>query len=157
MFSNLRQGSYFYILDKSSEPTIQIGTVQNINSPGFTPYANSLDISVKVGNEILDFKQLPTAMSVATYNNGNTIVSDSREFMSTEVENMIKNSKEILESIPYHEKIIENSEEILKQLNPQFAKQKDQEDKINNLETKVGGIESKLDNIAALLTKALNK
>lgn len=157
MFSTLRQGSPLYILDKGSEPNLQIGTVQNIISPAFTPYSNSLDITVKVGNDLLDFKQLPTALSIANYNNGNTIVSDSREYMSTEVENMIKASKEIIESIPYHEKVIENSEEILKQLSPQYAKQKDQEDKINNLETKVGSMESKLDDIASMLSKALNK
>ncbi len=69
---------------------------------------------------------------------------------------MLKNSKEALNSIPYHKEVLEKGEELLKELNPEFAKQKAQEEKISNLETKVGGIESKLDNIANLLTKALN-
>ena len=46
---------------------------------------------------------------------------------------------------------------MLRQLSPQFAQQKDQEEKISNLESKVGSMESKLDNITDLLTKALNK
>jgi hypothetical protein len=35
---------------------------------------------------------------------------------------MLKNSKEILNSIPYHKEILEKGEELLKELNPEFAK-----------------------------------
>jgi len=70
---------------------------------------------------------------------------------------MIRDSKQIIDSIPHHEVVITEGEEILKQLSPQFAQQKEQEDKINNLETKVGSMESKLDNITSMLTKALNQ
>lgn len=157
MFSALRQGSQFYILEKSGKPLLQIGTVQSVSSPLFNTYNNSVDVTVLINGESVDFKQLPTALSIANYNNGNTIVSESRELMCNEVELLIKNSKDILESIPYHEEVVESGEEMLKQLSPQYAKQKDQEDKINNLETKVGSMESKLDNIASMLTQALNK
>lgn len=157
MFSALRQGSQFYILEKSGKPLLQIGTVQSVSSPLFNTYNNSVDVTVLINGESVDFKQLPTALSIANYNNGNTVVSESRELMCNEVELLIKNSKDILESIPYHEEVVESGEEMLKQLSPQYAKQKDQEDKINNLETKVGSMESKLDNIASMLTQALNK
>ena len=70
---------------------------------------------------------------------------------------MIRESKQILDSIPHHEAVVIEGEEILKKLNPQFAKQKDQEDKINNLETKVGSMESKLDDISSMLKQALKQ
>lgn len=159
MFSALRQGSTIYILEKGDKPKLKLGSVISATSPNNYNYMNAgtLDINVSVDDQTLEFKQLPSALSVANYNNGNTIVSESKDLMCQEVENMIRNSKQIIDSIPYHENVITNGEEILKQLSPQFAKQKDQEDKINNLETKVGSMESKLDSIASMLNKALNK
>lgn len=157
MFSALTQGSTLYILEKGSTPVLKIGTCTKTQN-NFSTYLtnNTIDISVKVEDETIEFKQLPSALGIATYN-GNTIISDSRDLMSQEVENMIRSSKQILESIPIHEATVKEGEKILKTLSPQFAQQKEQEEKINNLETKVGSMESKLDNIATMLTKALNK
>ena len=92
---------------------------------------------------------------IVSYNN--TIISDTRELISQEVENLIKSSKQIIDNIPMHKSIVEKGEIILTQLNPQFAQQKEQEQKISNLETKVGSMESKLDDIATMLTKVLQK
>lgn len=158
MFSTLRQGSDIYILQKGEDsPSLSKGQITTINFPANYGYLNSgtLDIQVKVDGETLEFKQLPSQLGVANY--GNTIICESKELMCSEVENMIRNSRQIIDSIPYHEAVIQEGEEMLKSLNPQFAKQKDQEDKINNLETKVGSMESKLDDIATMLAKALNK
>lgn len=157
MFSTLRQGSTLYILEKGGVPILKTGQCVNTQN-NFSSYLgnNSIDISVKIDEEVVDFKQLPSGLGLAIYN-GNTVISDNKESMSQEVENMIRSSKQILESVPIHEQTIIEGEQILKKLNPQFAQQKEQEEKINNLETKVGSMESKLDDIASMLTKALNK
>lgn len=157
MFSALRQGSTVYILEKGDKPILKIGSVISATSPTTYNYLSvgTVDINVRVNDETLEFKQLPSALNIATY--GSTVISESREQLCQEVENMIRDSKQIIDSIPHHEAVITEGEEILKQLSPQFAKQKDQEDKINNLETKVGSMESKLDNITSMLTKALNQ
>ena len=73
--------------------------------------------------------------------------------MAQEVENLIKSSKQALESIPIHKANIEAGEKMLKELSPSYAKQKDQEEKIVSLENKVGGIESKIDSIYSMLQK----
>ena len=157
MFGNLRQNSQVYILHKPSN--LDIGVVTLVNAPlkymQYTPNQTT-DIKVDVGGKSSEFKQLPSNMGIAFYDNGNTIISDDKESISSEIQNMIKNSKEVLDSIPYHEEVIANGETLLKELNPEFAKQKEQEEKITNLETKVGGIENKLDTITNLLTQALN-
>lgn len=157
MFGNLRQNSQVYILHKPSN--LEIGVVTLVNAPlkymQYTPNQTT-DIKVDVGGKSSEFKQLPSNMGIAFYDNGNTIISDDKESISSEIQNMIKNSKEVLDSIPYHEEVITNGETLLKELNPEFAKQKEQEEKITNLETKVGGIENKLDTITNLLTQALN-
>ena len=154
MFGNLKQNNQVYILQKPSE--LKIGTVTQVTVPLKYIPGQSVDIKVDIDGQPSEFKQLPASMGIAFYNNGKTVISDDKELISTEIQNMLKNSKEALNSIPYHKEVLEKGEELLKELNPEFAKQKAQEEKISNLETKVGGIESKLDDIANLLTKALN-
>lgn len=161
MFSALRQGNLFYILEKGDSPKLKIGYVQSVSTPqpkynsNYQPFnmESTVDITVKVGDEQQEFKQVPSTLSVANF--GSVVISETKESMNQEVESMLKSSRQIIESVPYHEKTIVVCEEILKELNPQFAKQKVQEEKINNLETKVGGIENKLDDICSMLSKAL--
>lgn len=164
MFSALRQGSLFYILEKGDSPKLKVGYVVSVSSPApkynmnySQPFSmeSTVDITVKVGDENQEFKQIPGSLSIANFGISNIVISESKEDMSKEVDAMLRTSKQIINSIPYHESVIISCEEILRELNPQFAKQKDQEDKINNLETKVGGIENTLDDIRQMLSQAL--
>ena len=164
MFSGLRQNSLFYILDKNNL-LLQIGEVDSVSNPaskyGHTnympqPYAQQdmfVDVKVKVGDTINEYKQLPSNLSVA--NSGSLIVSDSKEAMSAEVEAMIRNSRGVIDSIPYHEKVIESCDLMLRDLNPQFAKEKQQEEKIGALEEKMGNIDDKLNKMFDLLSDTI--
>lgn len=157
MFQNLRTGSVVYVLQKDEPPKLNKTTVSNItSSTGFNNYLpQTIDIQVKIDDTLVDFKQLPGQLSVANYDNGKTIISDSKDIITQEVNNMINNSQQIINSIPYHQSVLETGEQILRQLNPELAKQKDQEEKINNLESKIGGIENKLDDICSMLSQKL--
>jgi hypothetical protein len=73
--------------------------------------------------------------------------------MSNEVDNMLSNSKNIVDSISYHQKVIESCEEILKNLNPRFAKEKERDEDISNLKNKIGGLENKMDKLISILSK----
>ena len=48
---------------------------------------------------------------------------------------------------------IDTCEQILSQLNPQFAKDKERDDRLFNLENRFDGVESKLDKIFNLINK----
>lgn len=164
MFSALRQGNLFYVLEKGDSPKLKVGYVVSVSTPqpkystNYTqPFSmeSTVDITVKVGDENQEFKQVPGSLSIANFGISNVVISESKDEMNKEVDAMLRSSKQIIDSIPYHESVVKSCEEILKELNPQFAKQKDQEDKINNLETKVGGMETTLDEIRQMLSKAL--
>lgn len=58
---------------------------------------------------------------------------------------------------PYHNNVISACEGILKDLNPRFAKEKERDEDISNLKTKIGGIETKMDRILTLLSKGETK
>ncbi len=159
MFSALRQGSVVYILEKGENPVLKVGQVVSITQPNysnnFLMNGSTIDINVKVNNQNMDFKNVPSSQSVANYNNA--IITETKELMSNEVDNMLQSSRSIVDSVAYHNNIITSCESILKELNPRFAKEKERDEDINNLKDKMGGIESKMDKILVLLQKDGNK
>ena len=165
MFSGVRQGSLFYILEKGEDFNLKIGQVVSVSNPqpkyNQYPTANAfsqpemiVDVKVKVGEETMDFKQLGASMNIA--NSGNLVVSDNKEAMSAEVESLLRNSKQIIESVPYHEKVVTMCDTMLRELNPNFKKEKEQEEKIGMLEEKMRGIEGTLNQMMGLLSEAVN-
>lgn len=159
MFSALRQNNSIYILDKGAEPSLEIGLVVSATPKMGTyqnAFNNTIDIKAKVGEITKEFNQLPANMSKTYYNNSIVVTSD-KESMLQEVEAFIRNSQQVIESIPYHEKVVSSGEAMLAQLNPQIAKDKANEEKINQLETKVSNIDNRLGTMMDMLSKALKK
>lgn len=161
MFSGLRQNNLFYILEKGEDLNLKIGQVISVSNPqpkynqfnttnAFSQPEMVVDVKVKVGEESLDFKQLNANMNIA--NSGNVVVSDSKEAMSAEVESLLRNSKQIIESVPYHERVVASCDVMLRELNPAFAKEKEQEEKIGALEQRMGHIDGKLEKVLELLS-----
>lgn len=161
MFSGIRQGNLFYILEKGEDLNLKIGQVISVSNPqpkynqfnttnAFSQPEMVVDVKVKVGEESLDFKQLNANMNIA--NSGNVVVSDSKEAMSAEVESLLRNSKQIIESVPYHERVVSSCDVMLRELNPAFAKEKEQEEKIGALEQRMGHIDGKLEKVLELLS-----
>lgn len=155
MFSALRQGSIIYILETGEQPKLKIGEVLGCTQPNFgnnfLGNNGTLTINAKAGDQTFDFKNVPSQQSVATYNNA--IIAETKELMSNEVDNMLQRSKNILDNVDYHKNVIASCEEILKDLNPKFAKEKERDEDINKLKDKIGGIESKMDQLLTILQK----
>lgn len=155
MFSALRQGTILYILEKGENPSLKVGQVISVTQPNYSSNflinTPTVDINVKVGDQNMDFKNVPSSQSVVNYTN--TVITETKELMSNEVDNMLQSSKSIVNSVTYHNNVIASCENILKELNPRFAKEKERDEDINNLKNKMGGIESKMDKILTLLSK----
>lgn len=166
MFQGLRQGGLFYILDKGEDVSLKIGQVVSVSNPqprynqfGTPTYGAQpdmvVDVKVKVADEVMEFKQLNASINIA--NSGNMVVSDSKEAMSAEVEGLMRSSRQVIESISYHEKVVTSCDAMLRELNPQFAKEKEQEEKIGALEERMGNIDDKLSAMFDLLSDTLGK
>ncbi len=163
MFSGLRQNGMFYILEKGDELRLKVGQVVSVSNPqpkyGQFGYAAQpemvVDVKVKVDEETMEFKQLSANASIA--NSGNVIVSDNKEAMSAEVEGLLHSSKGILDSVSYHERVLASCDEILRELNPTFKKEKEQEEKIGLLEEKMVGIEGTLSDMMSMLSNVLEQ
>lgn len=150
MFNNLRQGNLFYILNKGEMYSLKIGQVESVSNPvpkyptynPVQPFGQqtdmTIDLKVKVGEDILEFQKLPTTNEVFSY--PNAIVSDKKEAILSEVETIMQTSQQIVDSKDYHQSIIDSCKEIRKQLNPQVAKEEMQEQKIGSLEQELKSI-----------------
>jgi hypothetical protein len=166
MFQGVRQNGLFYILEKGDDLRLRVGQVISVSNPQpkygqfGTPNFGSqpemtVDVRVKVDDETMDFKQLNANASIA--NSGNVVVSDSKDAMSAEVEGLLRTSKAILESVPYHEKMLASCDIVLRDLNPSFKKEKEQEEKMTMLEGEVSGIKDTLNEMMGLLSNALGQ
>lgn len=166
MFSALRQGAIIYILEKGESPNIKIGQVESVTQPRpkyntFNPSvpfgANMetiVDISVKIENEQKEYIGIPSNGSIHGY--GNIVISENREAMASEVNGMLQSSKQILDSIDYHKKVVKCCEDMLRQLNPDYAKQQERDDAIDSLKNEVGSLKDDMNKVLSLLTQAKN-
>ena len=153
MFSALSQGSSIYLLDKTSSPKYLVGEIVGVTQPRFNFNQATVDLRVKVEDSIQEFNNLPSINSTVTYNNGKLLISETKQGIQNEVETMLTNSKNIVDNIEMYKESIKDCENILKQLNPQFAKDKERDDRLLNLENRFDGVESKLDKIFDLIKK----
>ena len=150
MFSILNQGSTIYILDKSNKPEYKIGEViaisqpKNNFSPNFMNNSSTVDLKIKIDNEVKEFNSIPSAANMVSYNNGKIILSETKQNIQNEVEVLLQNSKNIIDNIDTYKENITECENILKQLNPQFAKDKERDSRLDLLEDKLDKIYEQL-------------
>lgn len=99
MFSGLRQGTVLHILDKTGEPKVVTGYVENVTAPhpmyktynpavSFgTNLQSVVDIIVKIGNEKKEFVGIPSNSTIHSY--GDYVISETKEGMIQEVDAML--------------------------------------------------------------------
>lgn len=158
MFGALRQGSTIYVLDKQNRPSLKIGKVETTtqptgyNMPYVQPIGQTFDIVVKYDDGRTDeFKQLQTQNSIAVY--GNVVVAETRELMMQEIDAMERDSKRVLDSVPYHESVLQSVGEMKAVLSPEYAKEIETDKRLNTLEQGLGMIQQSQQAILDMLSK----
>ena len=154
MFSALSQGSPIYLLDKTSSLDYKVGEIIGVTYPKiYNNLGNTVDLKVKIDGQVQEFNSIPSINNIVSYNGGKIIISESKQGIQTEVENILQNSKQILNNIDTYKQNVSNCENILKQLSPQFAVDKERDERLSNLENRFDGVESKLDKIFEIIKK----
>ena len=163
MFSGLRQGAVIYVLDRSEKIKVNQGFVESVSAPHqmyktFNPAVSFgtnvqtvVDISVKIGDEKQEFVGVPSNSTVHSY--GDYVITESKEGMIQEVDAILQNSTNIVNSIDKHKEIINSCERILKDLNPVYAREQERDEVIGSLTKKVNSIEGVLTRLESMLTK----
>lgn len=159
MFGALREGSTLYVLDKTNKPTLRIGRVGTMTHPtGYNtlPYMQNInqtfDVVVKYDDGSTDkFEQMQTQNSVAVYNKA--IVTETRELMLQEIDAMERESRKIIDSIPYHEGFLQSIGEMKAVLSPEYAKEIETDKRLNTLEQGLGAIQQSQQAILEMLSR----
>ena len=144
MFSNLRVNSQIYILHKDSTPYLEVGSVISVSQPvpkfpitNFsTPQEMVVDITVRVKDSNITLQKLPANLDIADQGIS-IVVTTSREAMNSEIDALRQKSLSIINSIDYHKKVIQDCENLLQELNPEFAEQKQQKQEIDTLKSQM--------------------
>lgn len=166
MFQNVRQNSPFYILDKGDEKSLLVGSVESVSNPTpryntsypIQPYGGAdmvVDIVVRIGDEKREYKQLPANLTIANFGSAGIVVSDDRQAMCAEIEAWVRASHNHIDSVPYHQDVIDKGEKMLLLLNPQLAKEKAQEDRINALEGQMNGMSENITKMMGMMSDVL--
>lgn len=141
MFSSLTQGSSIYVLQRAdSSMNLAIGTVESRTEPTFrqTSYGlpnmqeTFITLKVTIGGSPYEFQRVPASASKADF--GTTFIAETRELMLAEVERMIAQSQSVIDSVPRHQAVLTQSKQLLIQLNPAYAKEQQQEQRVCRLE-----------------------
>lgn len=164
MFSALRQGAPLYILEKGETPNVKIGQIESVTQPRpkYATYNPAMglganmetlvDITVKINGDKKEYVGIPSNLSVHGY--GDVVISESREAMISEVDGMLQSSKSILDSIEYHKNMIKACEDMLKQLNPAYAKEQERDGAIDSLKSEVETLRKEISRMTHLLAKS---
>lgn len=166
MFSTLRKGATIYILDRSADPTVKMGYVDNVTMPRpmyptYNPAVSLgtnmqtvVDLTVRVDDEKKEFC-VPSNLSIHTY--GDYTLSENKEAMISEVDGLLQNSKDVLDSVDKHKAAISAYEKILGELNPVYAKEQERDSRIDNLTQQMDSMQDVLNRLESLLRHNVNE
>ena len=101
-------------------------------------------MTIRIDNETKEFC-IPSNLSLHTY--GDYTLSENKEAMISEVDMLLKNSKDVLDSVEKHKAAISAYENILKELNPVYAKEAERDHAIGDLSQRVDSIQDSLDRL----------
>ena len=150
MFQNLRASSQLYILHKEASPYIEYGSVVSVSAPKpkypATPQIGQfhtmemvVDVSVNIGGQVTSLQGLPAGAEIADFGQqGNIVVSCSRDAMNNELATMRQKSTDILGSVEYHKGVIAACDKMLNALNPEIAAKRQQDEEIKSMKEQIG-------------------
>lgn len=153
MFQNLRANSQIYILHKDAKPYIEVASVTGVSIPkpkypltapplGQMPQVEMVvDLSASINGQNTTFQGLPAGAEIADFGqNGNIVISCSRDAMNSEIASMKQRSLEIINSVTYHQGVIAGCDEMLNSLNPEYAEKARQEQEITELKKQMSSL-----------------
>lgn len=168
MFGTLRAGSLLYILNKGENPSLAIGQVVSVTPP--RPKVNNtfmqmtnpmqmeqvIDINVKVGDDTKVFSNVSTNLSVVDTGVNNYVISDDKTAITNEVEAFGTTSQNILNSVPYHQKVVASCKRMMVELNPNLQKEAEREQEITTMRNEMAEMRATMGEMANLLKGVLN-
>jgi hypothetical protein len=165
MFQSVRPNSPIYVLHKGDNPRLETGYVVNqpIPKPKYQmprtfgqPQEMIVDLVVKLNDTPINLNAIPANLDIAdSYSNGeNIVISDSREAMNSEIISLKQKSVDLLNSVNYHQSLIEQYDKLLSDFNPEVAEKQAQQQEIAQLRNQMNEMSK---NMALLIEQLKHK
>lgn len=168
MFQDLHQSDTIYIINRNEGvPTLKTGEfVRKSNAVAVAPSSTAglmmgmnqqqeFTMRVRVEGQEGDFPHILTSESVHDY--GNMIVTSTRELALSEIDKIRCKAQGELDRQEQNEKTVVACEEISKTLNPAYAKEKERDEAIANLSSRLDKMEETIGGSLDKILKQLNK
>ncbi len=163
-FFNLRGSSPLYILNKEGVPSVNIGSVVGVTSPvpkwgvpmAFgQPQEMVVDLTVKVDDKQGQFFKVPAGAEVYEYENNGVktpyVLATSRDAINAEVNVLRQQAVGVLNSVDYNRQVIAACDEMLRQLNPEFAEKQRQDQEISELKKQLSEQQAQMAELISIL------
>lgn len=165
MFQSVRPNSPIYVLHKGDNPRLETGYVINqpIPKPKYQmprtfgqPQEMIVDLVVKLNDTPINLNAIPANLDIAdSYSNGeNIVISDSREAMNSEIISLKQKSVDLLNSVNYHQSLIQQYDKLLSDFNPEMAEKQAQQQEIAQLRNQMNEMSK---NMALLIEQLKHK
>lgn len=158
MFSNLSQNSIMYLLDLHSSPKVLSGPVERVSVPRpkyntFNPNMEMVvDIIATINGERREFKGVPNG-TIANFGDDAFVLAENRDALNAYINAMLQNSKNVVNSIEKHQKLVVDYEEALQELNPDIRASKENDKAIQTLQDQVEALQKGMQQMLAIMTK----
>lgn len=162
-FSQLRPSSLLYILTRDGIPSVNVGTVMSVSTP--TPKWGAMafgqqpemvvDIAVKVDDKQGQFAKIPANLDVWEYENNSVktpyVLATSKDAINAEVNALRQQALGVINSVDYNRQVVSACDEMLKQLNPEYAEKQRQDAEIAELKSQLATQQNQMAELISLL------
>lgn len=166
MFQSARVNQTIYILYKETVPRLEIGSITQVTQPMVKfptvpqygqPQEHVVDVFANVGGAQRQFQQLPANKESADFGTGNVFVTVNRDAMNAEIGNLKNESVSIINRVDEERQKIVKYDEILMQLNPEFAEKQRQEQELATLKSQMAQMSQSYANMESMIAQLLAK
>lgn len=166
MFQSARVNQPIYILYKESVPRLEIGTITQVTQPVYkfptTPQFGQMqeqvvDVYANVGGAQRQFQQLPANKESADFGTGNLFVTINRDAMNAEIGSLKNESVGIINRYDEEKQKIIKYDEIIMQLNPEYAEKQRQEQEIATLKNQMASMAQTNDELRNMMVRLMDK
>lgn len=117
-----------------------------------------VDVAVNIGGQNTNLQGLPAGADIADFGqNGNIVVSCSRDAMNGELSTLRQKSVDILNSVEYHKGMIESCDKMLNALNPEFAAKQQQEQEIDMMKQQIASMTQNMNTLMQMNQKLMEQ
>jgi predicted RNase H-like nuclease (RuvC/YqgF family) len=111
-----------------------------------------VDIVATINGERREFKGVPNG-TIANFGDDAFVLAENRDALNAYINAMLQNSRNIINNIEKHQKLVIDYEEALQELNPDIRASKENDKAIQTLQDQVEALQKGMQQMLAIMTK----